>query len=107
MAVRDGHVVKEPMKIEHGVWAEGLEKVVTISKFEVDVKEEKTVVTSGTRKVTTLEKQIPVVFLFTGHGWGHGVGMCQWGCRGMAARGFTYDAILHYYYPGTQLSVLH
>lgn len=42
-------------------------------------------------------------FLFTGHGWGHGVGMSQWGAKAMADQGFSYDSILSFYYPGTQL----
>ena len=41
--------------------------------------------------------------LFSGHGWGHGVGMSQWGASGYAKRGWTYDAILAHYYPGTTL----
>jgi stage II sporulation protein D len=41
--------------------------------------------------------------LFSGHGWGHGVGMSQWGAYGYAARGWTYDAILAHYYPGTTI----
>ena len=40
---------------------------------------------------------------FFGKGWGHGVGMCQWGAQGMASLGFTYDKILKFYYPGTVL----
>lgn len=36
-----------------------------------------------------------------GHGWGHGVGMCQWGARGMAESGKNYKQILHHYYGGT------
>jgi stage II sporulation protein D len=36
---------------------------------------------------------------FTGRGYGHGVGMCQWGAKVMAERGFAYAAILHHYYP--------
>jgi SpoIID/LytB domain protein len=35
-----------------------------------------------------------------GRGWGHGVGMVQWGAEGKAARGMTYDQILGYYYGG-------
>lgn len=42
-------------------------------------------------------------FDFTGHGWGHGVGLCQWGARGRAAAGQTYDQILKAYYPGAML----
>jgi stage II sporulation protein D len=38
---------------------------------------------------------------FTGSGYGHGVGMCQWGARSRAADGFSYREILAYYYPGT------
>ena len=38
-----------------------------------------------------------------GGGWGHGVGMCQWGARGLAERGWKYEAILAHYYPGTEL----
>lgn len=40
---------------------------------------------------------------FFGRGWGHGVGMCQWGAYGMASRGYDYQKILSYYYPGSQL----
>ncbi len=43
-------------------------------------------------------------FVITGRGWGHGVGMSQWGAYGYAQHGFTYDQILAHYYPGTQLS---
>ncbi len=42
-------------------------------------------------------------FDLVGQGWGHGVGMCQWGARGLAARGKRYDEILKYYYPGVDL----
>ena len=37
-------------------------------------------------------------------GAGHGVGMCQWGAAGMASHGKTCTEILHYYYPGTEIS---
>lgn len=35
-----------------------------------------------------------------GRGWGHGVGMCQWGAMEMAARGSSETEILTWYYPG-------
>jgi len=44
------------------------------------------------------------LFLFSGHGWGHGVGMGQWGAQGYALHGYTYEDILAAYYPGTTLS---
>jgi stage II sporulation protein D len=42
-------------------------------------------------------------WVFTGRGWGHGVGLCQVGAYGMAAAGFGYREILSHYYPGTRL----
>lgn len=43
-------------------------------------------------------------WLFTGRGWGHGVGMCQVGAYGMAARGHSYRDILFHYYTGVDLA---
>lgn len=40
-------------------------------------------------------------FVFAGHGFGHGVGMCQWGAKGMAENGYSYIDIIKYYYPRT------
>jgi stage II sporulation protein D len=42
-------------------------------------------------------------FLVTGRGYGHGVGMSQYGALGFARNGTTYDRILAHYYPGTVL----
>jgi len=41
---------------------------------------------------------------FEGRGWGHGVGLCQWGARGRALAGQTYKQILETYYPKAVLS---
>ena len=43
------------------------------------------------------------LFLIDGHGWGHGVGMSQWGAEGYAQHAYTYEQILAAYYPGTAL----
>jgi stage II sporulation protein D len=43
------------------------------------------------------------LFLFSGHGWGHGVGLSQYGAYGYAQHGATYQQILAHYYPGTTL----
>jgi stage II sporulation protein D len=43
------------------------------------------------------------LFIVTGHGWGHGVGMSQYGAYGYAQHGATYQQILAHYYPGTAL----
>lgn len=37
-------------------------------------------------------------YTINGGGYGHGVGMSQWGARGMAENGFTYDQILKHYF---------
>lgn len=42
-------------------------------------------------------------WLFTGRGFGHGVGMCQVGAYGMAQRGHSYREILTHYYTGVEL----
>lgn len=42
-------------------------------------------------------------FCFTTRGYGHGVGMSQWGAKAMAEQGADYAAILAHYYPGTTL----
>lgn len=44
----------------------------------------------------------PVVFV--GRGSGHGVGLCQWGAKGMADEGKTYREILQFYYPGAEIA---
>ena len=43
------------------------------------------------------------VFVFEGRGYGHGLGMSQWGAQGMAKAGFSYEEILAHYFPGTTL----
>ena len=42
-------------------------------------------------------------FVFRGSGWGHGVGMCQWGAKGMADAGRSAEEILAHYYPGARI----
>ena len=44
------------------------------------------------------------VIVVTGRGWGHGVGMSQWGARGYALHGWSFKQILGHYYPGTELA---
>jgi SpoIID/LytB domain protein len=44
------------------------------------------------------------VFLLDGRGWGHGVGMSQWGAEGYARHGAGYRQILAHYYPQTAVA---
>lgn len=48
-----------------------------------------------------------VAFVFTGRGWGHGVGMCQTGAYGLAKEGYLYTAILQKYYTGVTFQQLY
>jgi SpoIID/LytB domain protein len=53
----------------------------------------------------TVDQVFPVpangVFDVVGHGWGHGIGLNQWGADGAAQQGKTADQILAAYFPGT------
>jgi stage II sporulation protein D len=42
-----------------------------------------------------------------GHGFGHGAGLCQWGARVYAEKGWGFEKILRHYYPGTELQTLY
>ena len=44
------------------------------------------------------------LFVFKGKGSGHGVGLSQWGAKGMAENGYSYKEILEHFYPGTELT---
>jgi SpoIID/LytB domain protein len=57
--------------------------------------------TLPSNRVTVVMRKGRVIF--RGRGWGHGVGMSQWGAEGLARRGATYDDILRHYYTGVSL----
>lgn len=62
--------------------------------------------TAGYAKVRSLDFAIvPSAdgWMFRGSGYGHGVGMCQWGANGMAKAGYRHREILQRYYPGTEV----
>jgi stage II sporulation protein D len=60
-----------------------------------------TATTTATAKTTTSAARS--VLVVSGHGWGHGLGLSQWGADGYARHGWTYDRILAHYYTGTTL----
>lgn len=53
----------------------------------------------------TIEKNATHV-CFNGKGYGHHLGICQWGARRMIDAGFNYQSILQFYYPGARLMEL-
>ncbi|AKQ65286.1 Sporulation protein [Myxococcus hansupus] len=46
-------------------------------------------------------------YVFTGRGYGHGAGLCQWGAKALADKGREYREILSHYYPGAELQQLY
>ena len=48
----------------------------------------------------------PDTFTFTVYGWGHGVGLSQYGSLSLEDNGYTYDRILAHYYTGTEIKLL-
>ncbi len=52
-----------------------------------------------------INNNIPGKFIFTGAGWGHGVGLCQIGAAVMAEKNYGYREILAHYYKNTELVI--
>jgi stage II sporulation protein D len=44
--------------------------------------------------------------ILKGIGWGHGVGMCQWGAKGQSDKGKNCEEILEFYYPGAEITTI-
>ena len=53
---------------------------------------------------TTVSATNPISYTFNGSGWGHSVGMSQWGACAMADQGFTYEQILKFYFTGIEIA---
>lgn len=51
-------------------------------------------------------KKYPLFYLFSGYGWGHGVGMCQWGALTLGLRWWSDERILEHFYPGAKIEDL-
>ena len=52
-------------------------------------------------------KRLKAGYEVRGRGFGHGVGLCQWGAQGMDRKGIDYKEILEHYYPGASLEALY
>jgi stage II sporulation protein D len=57
-------------------------------------------------RVLGWQYRLPARFVFSGRGYGHGVGMSQWGAQGMALAGKSAEEILKHYYLGIELTSL-
>ena len=61
------------------------------------------ITSSGTGALSASGATSSGVWTVTGSGWGHNVGMSQWGAISMARQGYTYEQILSFYYSGITL----
>ncbi len=59
---------------------------------------------NGSGRISSWQSSGEATFTFDGGGSGHGIGLSQYGAKGMAEAGYSYDEILMHYYPGTTLS---
>ncbi len=56
------------------------------------------------RSLNFVSKKGKSGILLKGRGWGHGVGMCQWGAKGLSVSGYDYRNILKYYFYNIEFS---
>src|SRR2546423_9130491 len=63
-----------------------------------------TATTATTTTPSLAETTVASGLVISGHGWGHGVGMAQWGANGYAQHGWDYRQILAHYYQGTTVA---
>jgi stage II sporulation protein D len=62
--------------------------------------------TIHTLRIRGWQYRVPARFVFNGKGYGHGVGMSQWGAQGMAIGGKSAEEILKHYYLGIEITSL-
>jgi SpoIID/LytB domain protein len=65
----------------------------------------KTTAPATTTAPTVTTSASASTLVLTGHGWGHGIGMGQWGAYGYARHGWSWERILAHYYVGTTIGV--
>ncbi|MGE5308706.1 MAG: SpoIID/LytB domain-containing protein [Deltaproteobacteria bacterium] len=97
---KSGHAEAVRIKGSGGVLV--IEKELSIRKTLGDLR-------SGLFKVEVKygPARAPEQFIFYGGGWGHGVGLCQSGACGLAARGRDYTEILRHYFNGVSFKKLY
>ena len=74
--------------------------VITATGLEERILSQPIMTATGT---ITPDVGTPTGYIFNGTGFGHGVGMSQYGAKGMAEQGYSYEQILKHYFTGTAL----
>ena len=72
----------------------------TVSQYNAGASDTYVITSGGTSKLEKDTTTSTDTFTFTGSGWGHNVGMSQWGATAMAEQGYDYRDILQFYYTG-------
>lgn len=72
---------------------EGISSLTSNQDITILSADKKTVISSEKNMIT-----------FRGRGWGHGIGLSQWGAKAMAEQGYKYDEIIKFYYTGVELN---
>ncbi len=73
----------------------------TMKLQESNNNQEEYVIYSGNNSIRVATKE--QAYVIHGTGFGHGIGMSQWGTKGLADSGYTYDQILKYYYQNVEI----
>ncbi|PCJ57788.1 MAG: hypothetical protein COA79_14995 [Planctomycetota bacterium] len=87
-----------------------LEVFCSDKKFIVDATHFRTTIMQATEKLRSrmfVMKKEGAYYSFKGRGWGHGVGMCQYGSQGLSKENWGFRQILGYYYLGAKISKLY
>lgn len=72
------------------------------TKYNLNIKNNDSTL-DNTKYVSKITRQDTTSVTFIGKGWGHGVGMSQYGANSLAKKGYKYDEILKYYYTGIEV----
>jgi len=108
--VKEGHKVSDLKSISiKGIDRSGRVKDIIIKAknktLALSAKDFRRIIGSTLIKSRNFEVRIKGEYAyFIGKGWGHGVGMCQWGAFTMAKKRKKADDILEFYYPGARIS---
>lgn len=102
LAVTNGNFIEE--KYLNELFVTSSDGIVKILNTAVVKGEYDTAIYSLENKVLNQEvSSTGNTVTFTGKGWGHGVGLSQYGANGMANAGYTYKEILEFYYTGVRV----
>lgn len=72
--------------------------------FEINVNDFRNAIGKNVLKSSNFRvKKYPRFYAFSGYGWGHGVGLCQWGAFSLSLRRWNEKRILGHFYPGAKI----